>query len=56
VSGKALQTFDEERHRAGTGAIGVAMDAHYGVPHYWIWSNAVSRLLDFKSAPLSLAE
>lgn len=56
MSGKALQTFDEERHRAGTGAIGVAMDAHYGVPHYWIWSNAVSRLLDFKSAPLSLAE
>jgi hypothetical protein len=28
VSGKAFQTFDEERHRAGTGSIGVAMDAH----------------------------
>jgi hypothetical protein len=56
VSDKAFQAFDEEQHRAGTGDIGVAMDAHYGVPHDGIWSNAVSRLLDFKSAPLFLAE
>jgi hypothetical protein len=28
VSAKAFQTFDEERRRAGTGSIGVAMDAH----------------------------
>lgn len=28
MSAKAFQTFDEERHRSGTGSIGVAMDAH----------------------------
>ena len=27
MSGKAFQRFEEERHRAGIGSIGVAMDA-----------------------------